>query len=220
MMKDKKKQFLVLGLGRFGASLAKQLCQLGHEVLAVDSRAEHVEDVAPYVTQAVQANATDEEALDALGVSNFDAAIVSIGQNIRDSILVSVLCKEKGVPMVMAKAVDSLHAKVLEKVGVDRVVFPEQDMGQRVARSLVSPSIVDLMNLADGYQIAEIVVPKAWHHRSLVDVNVRRNYSLSVIGIRRKDCFLASPGAETVFEPEDIMVVLGQQKDVDAMERQ
>lgn len=219
MMKDKKKQFLVLGLGRFGASLAKQLCQLGHEVLAVDSRAEHVEDVAPYVTQAVQANATDEDALDALGVSNFDAAIVSIGQNIRDSILVSVLCKEKGVPMVMAKAVDSLHAKVLEKVGVDRVVFPEQDMGQRVARSLVSPSIVDLMDLADGYQIAEIVVPKAWHHRSLVDVNVRRNYDLSVIGIRRKDGFLASPGAETVFEPEDIMVVLGQQKDIDALER-
>ncbi len=219
-MKEKKKQFLVLGLGRFGSSLAMQLCQLGHEVLAVDSRAEHVEDIAPYVTQAVQANATDEDALDALGVSSFDAAIVSIGQNIRDSILVSVLCKEKGVPMVMAKAVDSLHAKVLEKVGVDRVVFPEQDMGHRVARSLVSPSILDLMELSDGYQIAEIVVPSAWHHRTLVDINVRREYGLSVIGIRRGGCFLASPGADTAFEPEDVMVVLGQQKDVDALERQ
>jgi len=219
-MKEKKKQFLVLGLGRFGSSLAMQLCQLGHEVLAVDSRAEHVEDIAPYVTQAVQANATDEDALDALGVSSFDAAIVSIGQNIRDSILVSVLCKEKGVPMVMAKAVDSLHAKVLEKVGVDKVVFPEQDMGQRVARSLVSPSILDLMDLSDGYQIAEIVVPCAWHHRTLVDINVRRNYGLSVIGIRRGGRFLASPGADTSFEPEDIMVVLGQQDDVDALERQ
>lgn len=218
-MKGKKKQFLVLGLGRFGSSLAVQLCRLGHEVLAVDSRAEHVDDIAPYVTQAVQANATDEEALDALGVSQFDAAIVSIGQNIRDSILVSVLCKEKGVPMVMAKAVDSLHAKVLEKVGVDRVVFPEQDMGQRVARSLVSPSIVDLMDLADGYQIAEALVPEAWHHRSLVDVNVRRNYGLTVIGIRRGEGFLASPGADMVFEPEDVMVVLGQQADVDALER-
>lgn len=218
-MKGKKKQFLVLGLGRFGSSLAVQLCRLGHEVLAVDSRAEHVDDIAPYVTQAVQANATDEEALDALGVSQFDAAIVSIGQNIRDSILVSVLCKEKGVPMVMAKAVDSLHAKVLEKVGVDRVVFPEQDMGQRVARSLVSPSIVDLMDLADGYQIAEVLVPEAWHHRSLVDVNVRRNYGLTVIGIRRGEGFLASPGADMVFEPEDVMVVLGQQADVDALER-
>ena len=218
-MKGKKKQFLVLGLGRFGSSLAVQLCRLGHEVLAVDSRAEHVDDIAPYVTQAVQANATDEEALDALGVSQFDAAIVSIGQNIRDSILVSVLCKEKGVPMVMAKAVDSLHAKVLEKVGVDRVVFPEQDMGQRGARSLVSPSIVDLMDLADGYQIAEVLVPEAWHHRSLVDVNVRRNYGLTVIGIRRGEGFLASPGADMVFEPEDVMVVLGQQADVDALER-
>lgn len=218
-MNKKKKQFLVLGLGRFGASLAIQLCQLGHEVLAVDSKAEHVEDVAPYVTQAVQANATDEDALDALGVGDFDAAIVSIGQNIRDSILVSVLCKEKGVPLVIAKAMDNLHAKVLEKVGVDRVVFPERDMGQRLARSLVSPSILDLIDLADGYQIAEIVVPKAWQHRTLMEINVRRHYGLSVIGIRRKDGFLASPGADTAFEPDDVMVVLGQRQDVEKLER-
>jgi len=217
-MKNKKKQFLVLGLGRFGASLAKHLCLLGHEVLAVDVRAELVEAVAPHVTQAIQADATNEDALEALGIRNFDAAIVSIGQNIRDSILVSVLCKEKGVPMVMAKAVDHLHAKVLEKVGVDRVVFPEQDMGQRMARSLATPSILDLMELSDDYQIAEVTAPVGWLDRTLVDINVRRNYGLSVIGIRRGETFLASPGAETKLEQGDILIVLGKHQDVNAIE--
>ena len=130
MRKSSKKQFLVLGLGRFGGSLARSLCKMGHEVLAVDTDAETVEDIAPYVTQAVQANATDEEALQTMGVNNFDVAVVGIGA-IRDSILVTVLCKEAGVPYVLAKAMDDLHAKVLRKVGADRVVFPERDMGDR-----------------------------------------------------------------------------------------
>ena len=119
-MRGKQKQYLILGLGRFGSSLAKNLCKLGHEVLAVDRDENLVDDIAPYVTQAVQAVATDEAALEALGVRNFDAAIVAIG-NVRDSSLISVLCKEAGVPCVIAKAVDELHAKVLRKVGVDRV---------------------------------------------------------------------------------------------------
>lgn len=217
-MKSRKKQFLVLGLGRFGASLARHLCQLGHEVLAVDMREDHVEAIAPYVTQAIQADATNEEALESMGVRNFDAAIVTIGQNIRDSILVSVLCKEKGVPMVMAKAVDDLHAKVLEKVGVDRVVFPEQDMGQRVARSLVTPGILDLMEISEEYQIAETSVPSAWLNKTLMEINVRRNYGLSVIGIRRGTRFLASPGADTRLEAEDVLIVLGKHQDVIAIE--
>lgn len=217
-MKNKKKQFLVLGLGRFGASLARHLCLLGHEVLAVDLRAERVEAIAPHVTQAIQTDATNEDALEELGIRNFDAAIVSIGQNIRDSILVSVLCKEKGVPMVMAKAVDDLHAKVLEKIGVDRVVFPEQDMGQRMARSLARPSILDLMELSDDYQIAEVTVPASWLNRTLVDINVRRHYGLSVIGIRRGGSFLASPGADTKLEQGDILIVLGKHQDVSEIE--
>lgn len=218
-MKNAKKQFLVLGLGRFGSSLAKSLAQLGHEVMAADRDDALVQEIAPYVTQAVQADATDEAALDAIGVHNFDAAIVSIGTNISDSILVSVLCKEKGVPYVVAKAVDELHAKVLRKVGVDRVVFPERDMGQRVARSLVAPNILDLMELADDYQIAELTLPEKWQNRTIVDVNVRRNYGLSVIAIHRGAQFLASPGAETTFAAGDVLIVLGKQQDIDAINR-
>ena len=219
MRKSSKKQFLVLGLGRFGGSLARSLCKMGHEVLAVDTDAETVEDIAPHVTQAIQANATDEEALRSMGVDNFDVAVVSIGA-IRDSILVTVLCKEAGVPYVLAKAMDDLHAKVLRKVGADRVVFPERDMGARVAKSLVTPSILDMMELADDYQIAEVRTPSSWCGRTLVDVNVRRNYGLSVLAIHRGKDFLASPGADTMLREGDVLLVLGKQASIDAIEQQ
>ena len=179
----------------------------------------YVEDVTPFVTQAVQADVTDEAALDAIGIHNFDVAVVSIGTNIRDSILVTVLCKEKGVPYVLAKAVDDLHAKVLRKVGADRVVFPEREMGQRVARSLVMPNILDLMELSDGFQVAEVVAPDSWCGRTLVEINVRRNYGVSVIAIHRGTQFIASPGAEEKVLPGDVMVLLGKTKDIEAINR-
>ena len=135
-MKNRKRQYIVMGLGRFGASVALHLSAMGHEVLAVDCDEHLVHAVAPHVAQAIQADATDETALAEMDVGSFDAAVVAIGTNTRDSILVTVLCKEAGVPLVVAKAVDDLHAKVLRKVGADRVVFPERDMGQRVARRL------------------------------------------------------------------------------------
>lgn len=216
-MKKKKRQYLVLGLGRFGSSVAQHLCQLGHEVLAVDSDETLVEDAAEYATQAIQADATDEAALREIDPASFDAAVVAMGSNIRDSILVTVLCKEAGVPLVIAKAVDDLHAKVLRKVGADRVVFPERDMGQRLARALDTPNILELIELSGDFRIAEMVVPERWVGRSLADVNVRRDYGLSVIGIRRNGAFIASPGAEEVFRVGDILLVLGQQRDIDAI---
>ena len=158
----KVKQYLVFGLGRFGSSLARALCAQGQEALAVDSDQELVNQIAPHVTQALQLDATDEEALRSLGVKNFDAAVVAIGQNTRDSILICVLLKEMGIPYLIAKANDDLHAKVLRKIGVDRVVFPERDMGVRLARSIVTPSVLDLMELSGDYQLAEILLPDGW----------------------------------------------------------
>lgn len=216
-MRSRKKQFIVLGLGRFGASVARHLCQMGHEVMAVDSDERLVSDLAPHVTQAVQADATDEAALAELDVRSFDAAVVAIGTNTRDSILITVLCKEAGVPLVIAKAVDDLHAKVLRKVGADQVVFPERDMGQRVARALDTPNILELMELSRDHRIAELIAPDRWCGRTLLDINVRRNYGLSVIGIRRGDEFLASPGAETLVQPGDVLLVLGKSGDIEAI---
>lgn len=217
-MKNRKRQYIVLGLGRFGASVAIHLSRMGHEVMAVDSDEGLVQAVAPHVMQAVQADATDENALAELDVGSFDAAVIAIGSNTRDSILVTVLCKEAGVPLVVAKAVDELHAKVLRKVGADRVVFPERDMGQRVARTLDTPNIIELIELSGEHQIAEVYAPEKWCGRTLVDVNVRRNYGLSIIGIRRDGEFLASPGADMTLRKGDILLVLGRVRDIEAID--
>lgn len=214
----KAKQYLVLGLGRFGTSIAKTLYELGQEVLAVDSDAELVNDIAPYVTQAMQLDATDEDVLATLGVSNFDAAIVSIGQNTRDSILVCVILKELGVPYLIAKANDDLHAKVLRKIGADRVVFPERDMGARVARSILTPNVLDLMNLSDDYQIIEIRVPSKWVGNSIIGLNVRRHYGLNILAIHRQERFLVSPAPDMLFASGDTLLVMGKKEDVERLE--
>jgi len=214
----KSKQYLVLGLGRFGTSLATKLCELGQEVLAVDSDEALVNDIAPYVTQALQLDATDESALASLGISNFDAAIVSIGQNTRDSILVCVLLKELGIPLLIAKANDELHAKVLRKIGADRVVFPERDMGARLARSILTPNVLDLMNLSDDYQIVEIRLPEKWAGNSIIGVNVRRHYGLNILAIHRDDRFLVSPAPDMLFENGDTLLVMGKKEDIERLE--
>lgn len=219
-MRMKKKQFLVLGMGRFGTSVAKTLCAMGHEVLAVDQNQDAVDDIAPFVTQAVQADVTDEDVIASFGPSNFDAAVVSIGTNVQDSVLVSLLCKEAGVPYVIAKAMDELHGKVLRKIGVDRVIFPERDMGQRLARSLVSPGILELMDLSDDHRIAEVIVPDSWVGRTLLQLNVRRNWGVSVIAVRRQSGFTASPGADFAFCEKDILVLLGTQEQIDRIEQE
>ncbi|MBN1778232.1 MAG: TrkA family potassium uptake protein [Clostridiales bacterium] len=213
-MKGKTKQFMVLGMGLFGSSLAKALHELGHEVLAVDSDADLVEAIAPYVTQAVQIDATDEAALQELGVRNFDAVIVSIGKKLRDSILVCVIIKELGVPYLIAKATDEIHAKVLRKIGVDRVVFPERDMGVRVAKSLSTPNVLEMMEFSGDYQLIEIILPAKWAGHSIIEVDVRRKYGISILAIQRNGQFIVSPLPEAVFETGDILLVLGQKDDI------
>jgi len=217
-MKGKKKQFLVIGLGRFGSSVAKALCELGHDVLAVDNDAEAVADVSDAVTQAIQADATDDEVFASLEAGSYDAAIVSIGSNVRDSILISVLCKEAGVPLVVAKASDDLHAKVLSKVGVDRVVFPERDMGQRVARALVMPQMLELMSLTGDTRVAEMMLPEKWQNKTLVQADIRRNYGVTVLAVRRAEETITSLSADFLLLPGDILLVLGSQQAIDAIE--
>lgn len=214
----KAKQFLVLGLGRFGTSVARALCELGQEVLAVDTNEDLVEAIAPHVTQAMQMDATDEESLSSLDVQSFDAAIVSIGQNTRDSILVSVLLKELGIPYLIAKANDELHAKVLRKIGADRVVFPERDMGSRLARSLLTPHVLELMELSGDYQIIEIRVPSKWVGNSILELNVRRRYGLNILAVHRGEHFMVSPAPDMPFEREDIVLVMGRKEDVELLE--
>lgn len=155
-----KGQYAVIGLGRFGSSLATTLHQAGNEVLAIDRNEERIEEYKDHVTYAVVADSTDEEALKSVGIRNFDAVIVAIGDDIQASILTVLILKELEVKKVVAKAINKRHGQVLYKVGADWVVFPERDMGERVATQLMSPNVLDYIELAKDYSIKEVKAPR------------------------------------------------------------
>ena len=167
------KQFVIIGLGRFGSSIAKTLYSLGNDVLAIDKDEDIVQEIADSVTHAVQLDATDENALRSLGIRNFDVAVVTIGDNIQSSIMATLLVKELGVKYIIAKGHSDLHAKVLYKIGADRVVLPEKDMGIRVAHNLVSANILDYIELSDDYSVMEIQVLHEWAGKTLNELKLR-----------------------------------------------
>lgn len=213
------KQFVVLGLGRFGSSLARTLYGLGYDVLAVDEMEEAVQEISESVTHAVQADATDESILRSLGLRNFDVAIVAIGSNIQSSILISMIVKELGVKHVVAKAQSELHAKLLYKIGVDRVVFPERDMGIRLAHNLVSSNVLDFIELSSDYSIVEMAALDEWQGKTLKDLDFRRKYGLNVIAIKRNGEMNVSPRAEEKIEENDVLVVIGDNERITRLEK-
>lgn len=204
------KQFAVIGLGRFGASLATTLANMGYDVLAIDNDEDKVEQIMDKVTHAVQTDALDEESLSALGVRNFDVVVVAIGQDMQASILATVMLKELGVPNVVAKARTELHGRVLARVGADKVVFPERDMGVRVARSLVSKSILDQIDLSPDFSIVELVAAPQFIGRSLAETAMRGKYGANVLAIRRGNDVIISPGANTIIQEGDVLVTIGR----------
>lgn len=215
------KQFLVIGLGRFGASLARTLSQAGNEVLGVDRREDLVQDMSDVITQAVQADATDEQVLRSLGVANFNVAIVAIGENLQASILCTLLLKEMGVGYVIAKASDHLHGNVLKKIGADRVVFPERDMGMRVANNLISTNLLDYIELSEHYSIREITAPSFVVGKSLGQLQLPNKLGINVIAIKTgSDEINVTPGAEDVINEGDILVVSGSNSSLKKMEEQ
>lgn len=204
-------QYAVIGLGRFGSSVAKTLSDLGHEVLAIDIDEERVQQVEGFVTHAVQADATDENAMRSLGIRNVDVAIVSIGQDLEASILATLILKDLGIGYVVCKALSELHGKVLERVGADRVVYPERDMGVRVAHNLVSSSLIDYIELSPDYSIAEIVARPEFAGKTLRELNLRAkyDYAINIIAIRSGDAVRISPRADDKIHENDILVVMG-----------
>ena len=213
-----KKQFIVIGLGRFGSSVAETLYSLGNDVLAVDHDEDVIQNISNKVTHAIQVDADDENSLRALGIRNFDCAVISIGSDIQSSILATLLVKELGVKHVVAKATTALHAKVLYKIGANRVVFPERDMGVRVAHNLVSSNILDYIELSPEYSIAEVVSPVEWHNKTLRELNVRAQYGINVMAIKRNNDIDVSPLADNVIEPGDIIVAIGSIEELNTLE--
>jgi len=214
------RQYLVVGLGRFGSSLAKTLYNLGYDVMGIDRDEDIIQNMADSITHAVQADATDENILKALGVKNFDVAIVSIGDDIQSSILITIMLKEMGIKYVVAKAQSQLHGKVLYKIGADRVVFPERDMGVRVAHNLIYSNILDYIELSPEYSIVEIAAVPAWFDKSLRQLDMRKKYGLNVMAIKRNNNdVIISPHADDVIFKDDILVVVGHKEDIEKLER-
>lgn len=206
----KNKQYVVIGIGRFGKSIAASLNNLGYEVLAIDISEKRIQEIANDVTHAVQLDARDEETLKKLGVRNYDVAIVAIGDNIQSNILVSLMLKEIGVPTVIVKAKDALHGKVLEKIGVDRIIYPERDMGIRVAHSLASSSdLLDYIELSPEYGIVEIFAPKEFADKTIGKLNLRAKFGISVVAIKSAEEIIAAPGADAIIHQGDILVIIG-----------
>lgn len=213
------RQFVVIGCGRFGTSVAETLYSLGYDVLAIDKSEERVQEISAKVTHAVQADAIDENTLRTLGIRNFDVAVVTIGSNIQASIMATLIAKELGVNNVIAKAQNELHGRVLEKAGADRVVFPERDMGMRVARNLVSSNILDYIEFAPDYSIVEISAIADWEGKTLVELQLPLKYGINVIAIKHGKDINIRPYAKDIIEKDDILIVIGSDKDLKNLEK-
>ena len=213
------KSYIVVGLGRFGTQVAKKLYELGCEVLAIDNSNTKVQQLSNDVTHAVVGDARDKEVLRALGAKDFDCAIVAIGDSLADSVLATMNLKELGVSKVVCKASDETHRQVLKKLGADQVVIPEQENGARLARSLSSPNVLDYIELSDEYGIVEVPAPAGWQGKSLKDLNVRAKLGVNIIAVRREGKLNVSPAADFVILEKDIMVVLGNTKALEKVQK-
>lgn len=208
------KQFVVIGCGRFGSSLAKTLYEAGYDVLAIDKDEEIIQEVSSFTTHSVQLDATDEGALHSLGIRNFDVAVVAIGSDIQSSILITLMVKEMGVKYVVAKALNQLQGKVLTKIGADRIIYPEREMGVRVAQNLMSSNILDNIDLVSDYSVLEISVLKEWVGKSLQELNMKRKYGISILIIKRGDTIDVSPDSNVKLQAEDVLIVLGHKDEL------
>ena len=213
------KSYVVIGLGRFGTTLARQLCALGGEVLAIDVRSDLVQQVANDVTQAVVGDAQDKEVLRALGVRDFDCAIIAIGDDLAASVLATMNLKELEVPYIICKAHDDTHRRVLEKLGVDRVIIPEKENAERLARSLNSHNVLDYIELSEEYGILEIPAPKSWIGNSLKELNVRAKLGVNIIAVESGSKTNVSPSADYRIQDGDVMVVLGENYALEAVQK-
>lgn len=203
------KQYAVIGLGRFGTSVARTLYRLGHDVMAVDVSEERVQQLSDEVTHAVIVDSTDENSLKAIGIRNFDVVVVAIGEDMQANVLTTMLLKDIGVKYIVAKARNELHGKMLEKIGADRVVYPERDMGQRVAHNLVSTNVLDYIELSPNLSLVETTVPHAIVGKTLAETDLRAKYEINVVAIKRGTEIIVPPRPDQEIQDGDVLIVVG-----------
>lgn len=211
-------EYAIIGMGRFGRSVATTLRELGHEVLIIDKDEDRLRRAADDGTHAVQLDSTDEEALRSVGITNFDAVVVAIGAGIQESILTTLLLKELGCKRVVAKATSEQQAKVLERIGADMVVRPERDMGARLAHMLVSPSVLDYFEVSPTFSIEELGIPERLAGQTLGQLDLKARFGVSVLLIRRDSHLLIAPAADTVLLSGDVLIVVGENRQLSRLE--
>lgn len=213
------KQYAVLGLGRFGSSVAMTLADAGCEVLAVDTDEEKIQELADHVTYAVTADVTEPGVLESLSISNIDIAVIGIAGNMEDSILATIMTKEAGAGYVIAKAMSEIHGTILKKVGADKVIYPERDSGIRLAKNLVSGNFMEFFALSDTYSMAELKVPRAWVGKSLKELDMRKNLGLNMIGVMIEGKTMINVDPDTPLEEAWIVIVVGDNQDLQRIQQ-
>ncbi|MEK4148555.1 MULTISPECIES: potassium channel family protein [Robertmurraya] len=209
-----KKEFAVIGLGRFGGSIVRELAEEGMEVMAIDTKEDRVNEFSMIASHAVMGDTTDESVLKGLGIRNFDHVIVAIGDNIQASILTTLMLKELGVKHITVKAQNDYHEKVLLKIGADTVVHPERDMGKRIAHKMVSNSVLDYLELSDEHSIVEIVAGGALIGHTILELDIRAKYGINIVAIKRGNDINVSPQANEVILQNDVLIVIGADSDI------
>ncbi|QKF33278.1 Ktr system potassium transporter KtrC [Bacillus velezensis] len=214
-----RKEFAVIGLGRFGGSICKALSEEGLEVMAMDIDEDKVNEYAKIASHAVIGDSTDESVLKNLGLRNFDHVIVAIGENIQASILTTLILKELGVNTITVKAQNDYHEKVLAKIGADHIVHPERDMAKRIAHNIVSNNVLDYLELSEEHSIVEIVANSRLAGNTLLDLDIRAKYGINIVAIKREKEVIVSPLATEMIQKEDILIVIGSLTDISRFEK-
>ena len=208
------KSILVIGMGRFGKHLAQKMLELGNDVMIVDSDETKIEELAPLFTDSFVGDCTNEGTVRALGVNNFDICFVSIGENFQSSLEITALLKDFGAKYVVSKANRDIQARFLKSVGADEVIYPEKAMAEKLAIRFNADNVYDYIELTPDFSIYEIPVPDTWVGHSISTVNVRRDYHLNIIAVKREGLLRPMPGADYVFKADDHMVVIGQAESI------
>ncbi len=208
------RQIAVIGCGQFGSSVAQTLSELGHEVLVIDENEELIDAIADKVSHAVVADVMVEGTLSDLGIGNFDVVIIGMSTSFQASIMATIVAKDLGVPIVVAKVRDSLHGRVLKKVGADQIVIPEKDIGKRLAYTLTNKNIIEFIEVSEDFSMLEMVVPKEWAGKSIIDLKVREKYGINIVAVRLSDDIIINPSPDVVLYSGASIIIIGRNEEI------
>lgn len=210
----KRKECVVIGLGRFGASVAENLAATGNDVLAIDINEDAVRHILDKVAHAIQADIQDEEVVERLGLNGFDVGVVAIGGDVESSCMAIIALKKQGVKYIIAKAKSPTSGKILEAVGADKVIYPERDMGVRVAHNIFSPNILDFFEFSDEYSFMEVIAPEWTTNKSIIDLHIRQHYHINIVAIKSNGKINPDIQSNTVIKENDVLIVIGKNADI------